>query len=113
MNDCCSEKNSKRIHFLQHENIRPPSKHGLSNSEPIPTYYLKKFKSIYNGEELESLVLDVDYLTVIKDDIRNLRPLNKYQISFIKYNVNDDNKNDIIELFNDVLKTCIDVIMES
>ena len=63
-----------------------PSKHGLSNSEPIiPSYYFKKMRGLFFDKEMEILYTDINYLTIIKDDIRNFRKLNKYQIDYIKH----------------------------
>ena len=79
----------------------PPSKPGLSNSvRIIPEYYQKKIQFINNGIMQETICIKTDYLTIIKDDIINLHKLNKYQISFIKHNIDDTSKNKIIELFN-------------
>ena len=87
----------------------PPKKSGLTNSDPIiPEYYQKKIQFINDGMEQETIVLKTDYLTIIKDDIRNLRKSNNYQLSFIKYDIDDASKNEIIDLFN----TTIGVINE-
>jgi len=78
--------------------FKPPSKSGLSNSEPIiPSYYIQKFKGILYGKEIEYEYINIDYLTIIKDDIRNFRKLNVYQIDYIKKYCNNETKNDIID----------------
>jgi len=68
----------------------PPKQHGLSNSESIiPNYYKIPDKQIPN----------IDYYDIIKDDIRNYRSLNKFQLKFIM-NLEDKYKNEILVLFN-------------
>jgi len=92
----------------------PPLKSGLSNSEPIlPIYYLKKINYILDGREQETAYIHIDYLNVIKDDIRNLRKLNNYQLSFIKNDLLDDDKNEIIDLMNECLNSLHEVIESS
>lgn len=72
----------------------PPKEHGLTNSECIiPSYYKKNKNNI----------LVVDYYEIIKDDIRNFRPLNKYQLEYIM-NLEDKYKNELINIFNNSLK---------
>jgi hypothetical protein len=93
---------------------RPPSRPGLNNSEPIlPSYYIKKMEFIYNNEKFEAQYIDIDYLSVIKDDIRNMRKLNKYQLSFIKYELDNEAKNEIIELMNTCIENIGELIMNS
>lgn len=58
------------------------------------------------------LINEMDVLIIIKDDIRNIRPLNKEQIDFIKYTISDNDKNDIIDLFNHCITIIVDLIME-
>jgi hypothetical protein len=90
---------------------KPPLKPGLSNSEPIiPSYYLKKITIINNGKKVETEYLNIEYLNVIKDDIRNFRKLDNYKLSFIKNDLSDDYKNEIIELMNECLGSVIDLI---
>jgi hypothetical protein len=73
----------------------PPTKHGLSNSFCIiPSYY-----HLHN-QPLK--ILDVDFFEIIKDDIRNCRTLNKYQMEYIK-EIKDEYKYELIELFNECL----------
>lgn len=68
----------------------PPKQHGLSNSERIiPNYYKIPDKQIPN----------IDYYDIIKDDIRNYRSLNNFQLKFIM-NLEDKYKNEILVLFN-------------
>ena len=91
----------------------PPSRSGLNNSEQIiPTYYLKK-TGLVNEEGEEIKYINIDYVSIIKDDIRNLRKLNKYQIDYIKNNVDAQTKNEIIDELIDSNATCIDIINEN
>jgi len=93
---------------------KPPTKPGLSNSEPIiPTYYIKKMEIIDNNQKFEAKYIDIDYLSIIKDDIRNMRKLNKYQLSFIKYDLSDEYKNEIIELMNTCIENIGTLVMNS
>lgn len=51
-----------------------PESHGLDNCNIIiPSYYIKS----YNRS------VDIDYFTMMKDDIKNYRPLNKYQLEYL------------------------------
>lgn len=69
---------------------KPPDEYGLKNSfSIIPEYYQRD----------NDKILDIDYLTIILDDIRNLRKLNEYQLEFIK-NLDNENKHKIILEFN-------------
>jgi hypothetical protein len=68
---------------------------------------------IYNKEKFEAQYIDIDYLSVIKDDIRNMRKLNKYQLSFIKYELDNEAKNEIIELMNTCIENIGELIMNS
>jgi hypothetical protein len=68
---------------------------------------------IYNNEKFEAQYIDIDYLSVIKDDIRNMRKLNKYQLSFIKYELDNEAKNEIIELMNTCIENIGELIMNS
>jgi hypothetical protein len=78
-----------------------PSKSGLENSEPIiPTYYVKSILKKNN-------ILDIDYYSIIKDDIRNYRPLNKYQLEYVK-NLNHKQKNELFDIYNN----CIEILNE-
>lgn len=81
------------------EKYTPPEKHGLSNSFCIiPSYYQK------NG-----CLTHIDFFEIIKDDIRNFRPLNKYQLEYIKQ-MNSEDKMVLIELFNQSLKLVNDLL---
>jgi hypothetical protein len=72
-----------------------PNKHGLDNCNVIiPNYY-------FNLLSFDQF----DYFTIIKDDIRNFRKLNNYQLEYIK-KLDHDKKDIIITLLND----CISLI---
>ena len=80
----------------------PPEEHGLENSNTIiPAYY--------HLDKHPSRILNVDYLHMIKDDIRNFRQLNNYQIEYIK-DLSHEDKNDLLELFNDSIGAFKDLI---
>jgi len=99
-------KEESDVIIKEKNSYKPPSRHGLCNSDPIiPSYYFKKLQG------LEVLYTDIDYLTIIKDDIRNYRKLNKYQIDYIKH-TNNTIKNEIIDEFIKVTNTAIDIINE-
>jgi hypothetical protein len=77
----------------------PPTEHGLSNCEYIiPSYYKK-----HNNNN----ILHMDYYDIIKDDIRNYRPLNTYQMEYI-LGIQDEYKNELLILFN----KCINAISD-
>ena len=81
-------------------NYDQPKEHGLTNSDYIiPSYYKKNKNNI----------LDVDYYEIIKDDIRNFRSLNKYQIEYIM-NLEDKYKNELIIMFNYSLKVFSEIL---
>lgn len=73
----------------------PPNTYGLQNSKRIiPDYYFTNHS--YNK------IFDIDYYHIILDDIRNMRPLNEYQIDFIK-ELHDRDKMKIIKELNNVM----------
>jgi hypothetical protein len=68
-----------------------PNEYGLKNSfQILPSYYLKSGKKY----------IDIDFFEVIKDDIRNSRKLNEYQLNYIE-KLDEERKFEIIKLFND------------
>jgi hypothetical protein len=79
-----------------------PRKHGLSNSELIIPEY-------YHIHKHPSKILDIDFYKMIKDDIRNCRTLNKYQLEYIK-ELHDEYKYELILLLNDCIKMCIELL---
>jgi hypothetical protein len=58
-----------------------PKEYGLRNSPIIPCYYINHRINLF----------DLDYFEMIKDDIRNMRILNTYQMKYIR-NLSDDKK---------------------
>jgi len=73
-----------------------PKEHGLSNCNIIiPSYY--------NLYKHPSKIFDIDYYEIIKDDIRNCRTLNEYQLQYIK-DLSHEHKNEIFDIFNSCTK---------
>jgi hypothetical protein len=73
----------------------PPREHGLSNSiRIIPEYYIKSGESFIN----------IDYYDIIVDDIRNMRKLNEYQMKYIKEDLDEERKNHLLDIFNNMLE---------
>jgi hypothetical protein len=82
----------------------PPKQYGLHNADVIiPSYY-----EIHKNP---SKILNIDYFEIIKDDIRNCRELNKYQLEYIK-EIKDEYKYELISLFNQCIKAMNDIINE-
>jgi len=105
------------VTFLSEQKIFPdeewqiPSQSGLRNSEPIlPSYYLQKIVGLLDEDGKPVKYINIDYLTIIKDDIRNFRKLNKYQIRYITTHLDDTAKNEIIDEFIKISNLYIDVI---
>jgi hypothetical protein len=89
----------------------PPLHNGLRNSEPIiPSYYLQTIEGVVDEKGIPIKYMNVDYLTIIKDDIRNFRKLNEYQILYIKKHLDDKIKNEIIDEFIKITELSIDII---
>ncbi len=79
---------------------KPPEEHGLNNSQYIiPNYY-------YNSRTNS---ITMDYYTMIKDDIRNMRPLNDNQLEYVK-NLCDDKKNELFDIYNQCIDTINDLL---
>ena len=75
----------------------PPSESGLSNSNVIiPAYF--------HIDKNPLKILDVDYYDIIKDDIRNYRVLNSYQLEYVRNLTSHELKNELIEIFNECIK---------
>ena len=82
----------------------PPKQYGLHNADVIiPSYY-----EIHKNP---SKILNLDYFEIIKDDIRNYRELNKYQLEYIK-EIKDEYKFELIELFNECMQAMNDIIVD-
>ena len=80
------------MHTFEKSYWEPPKDHGLQNADVIiPSYY--------NYHKNPEKVFELDYLNIIKDDIRNFRVLNKYQLEYIR-NLSDEDKFEIVCLFN-------------
>ena len=76
--------------------VEPPTEYGLSNSDIIiPSYY--------HLAKHPSKILGLDYFNIIKDDIKNYRTLNKYQLEYVK-DLTHEYKNELIEIFNECIK---------
>jgi len=82
-----------------------PKEHGLSNCNVIIPSYYKLDKD-------PSKIFDVDYFNIIKDDIRNYRTLNEYQMKYIK-ELPDECKNELFDLFNDCIKIANEFIVDN
>ena len=71
----------------------PPKVPGLENSKAIiPPYYQLHKKP--------SKMFTIDYLEIIKDDIKNFRVLNEYQLEYIK-DLTHDQKFELVSIYND------------
>ncbi len=72
--------NNKKVDqnvFIESWNF-PPKTYGLGNSERIfGQYYL-------TGKNLNGKIVNIDFFFTILDNIRNIRPLNIYQLEYIK-----------------------------
>lgn len=92
----------------------PPPEHGLSNSEQIiPNYYLKTVSFIENGVEKETKYLNIGYLNIIKDDIKNMRKLKEEQLLYIKNNLTIEEKDEIFLIMNECFNCLIDVVLSN
>jgi hypothetical protein len=90
------------IELSDTEPYEPPKEHGLSNCNTIiPSYY--------NLDKDPSKIFAIDYHSIIQDDIRNFRPLNEYQIKYIK-ELPDDLKNGLFDIFNESVKAMIELL---
>ena len=83
--------------FMSCDNWEPPKTTGLSNSFPIiqKTYIDKMERG-----------LKVDYFEILKDDLRNIRPLNNPQLEYIK-NLNSKEMYEIIEIYNEITQMLV------
>jgi hypothetical protein len=81
---------------------KSPKQHGLENADVIiPSYY--------EIHKYPSKIFNLDYYEIIKDDIRNYRELNKYQMEYIK-EIKDVYKYELIELYNKCIKSINEII---
>lgn len=82
-----------------------PKEHGLTNCNMIiPSYY--------QLHKHPSKILTIDYFEIIKDDIRNFRELNKYQLDYIK-TLSHEDKNYLFDIYNQCSKLFSIIINES
>ena len=78
-----------------------PKDTGLHNSNVIiQSYYLHRENNI---------LPDINYLNIIKDDIRNIRVLNTYQMEYIK-NLSHNEKNELFDIYNACVKCVSEII---
>lgn len=84
--------NIDEMKHIEINNYIPPERSGLSNCNAIipPYYQLHKHPS---------KLLDIDYYEIIKDDIRNFRILNEYQLKYIK-ELSSEYKDEFIDIYN-------------
>lgn len=81
------------------EEWKPPSKHGLDNSDIIiPEYY---FSKLTNTPLL-------NYYEIIKDTIRNYRKINKYHIQYIKKIEDNESMLELLLIFIQTHNALID-----
>ena len=90
------------FNYNKNFNWCPPKIHGLNNSNYIiPTYY------IYRKNPYKILLYNLDYFEIIKDDIRNFRKLNTYQLKYIQEQLDHHFKNELLTIYDDCLNTLI------
>jgi hypothetical protein len=73
----------------------PPKEPGIHNCNAIIPVY-------YHLHKHPSKILHIDYFEIIKDDIRNFRELNKYQLEYIQ-DLSHEQKNELFMIFNDCI----------
>jgi hypothetical protein len=96
------ELNMSEMEYDDTGTYEPPTEPGLSNNEVIiPSYY--------NLHDNPSLILELDYFEIIKDDVRNCRVLNEYQLKYIK-ELSHECKNELFDIYNRCIKMYNDVI---
>ena len=78
---------------------KPPLKSGLDNSKEIVSSMYLKHNFLSN---------EIDYFTVIKDDILSYKTLTKQQIEYIKH-LNNEDKIEVIQIYNKL----IDITMQN
>lgn len=76
-----------------HNDWKPPKSYGLGNSDPIiPSHYINKNNPFQ----------EIDLFYELTRDIRNLKPLCKSQLDYIK-TLNKEEVLQLIEIYNDCL----------
>ena len=74
-----------------------PKEPGLHNCNAIiPAYY--------HLHKHPSKIFNIDYFEIIKDDIRNFRELNKYQIEYIQ-DLSHEQKNELFTIYNECIRS--------
>ena len=63
----------------------------------------------YRLDKAYHKMIPINNLLLIKDDIRNFRPLNKHKMQYIQH-LPDKDKNDLLIIFNDCIKIMGSVI---
>jgi hypothetical protein len=96
------ELNLPEMSYNHIGDYEPPKEYGLSNCNAIIPGYYKLHEKPYK-------IFNMDYFAIIKDDIRNCRILNEYQLKYIK-ELPEDLKNELFELFNSCIKIFNDII---
>jgi len=81
---------------------KPPEKYGLDNCD----YIINPYYNIHNNTKK---AFSIDYLEIIKDDIKNYRKLNKFQLDYIK-ELKDADKNNILDIYCNCMNSLIDNI---
>lgn len=76
---------------------KPPSKSGLDNSKEIISSIYLKHPFLSN---------EIDFFTVIKNDILSYKTLTKDQIEYIKH-LNNEDKFELIQIYNKLIDVTI------
>jgi hypothetical protein len=90
------------IQFDERIDWDPPSEHGLKHSDVIIPQY-------YHLHKTPKSALNLDYYEIVKDDIRNFRALNKYQLEYIK-SLSHTDKNELFGIFNSCIESICNII---
>lgn len=96
----CSKIQPSKIE-LSSPNIELSSPNMELQEEPIPEYYKSSRRT--SGS--------IDYLTIVLDDIRNYRTLNKCKLSYIA-KLPPETKQLIIETYNECMAMVEDILKE-
>lgn len=97
------ELNLQEIIYDEIGSYEPPKEYGLNNSNVIIPCY-------YRIHEKPEKITRIYYFEIIKDDIRNFRKLNKYQLEYIK-DLSHEYKNILLEIFNDCVESISDLVL--
>jgi len=91
-----------KIHYDYMGEYEPPKTPGLSNANVIIPKY-------YNIHKDPTKFININYYDIIRDDIRNCRVLNEYQLQYIK-NLPSEDKDGLFIIFNNSLKFLSEVV---